>query len=70
MLTTYRMVGNVCGVIAESSCGRVGGASDIISPNGWVRFDDAYALELRIAELEQQLKTQDQLRAEFEKECG
>lgn len=35
----------------------------------FVRYEDAAALELRIIELEQKLKTQDELKAEFEKEC-
>lgn len=36
----------------------------------FVRYEDAEKLQLRIIELEQQLKTQEQLRAEFEQECG
>lgn len=36
----------------------------------WCLYEDAQALELRIAELEQQLKTPEQKRAEFEAECG
>lgn len=35
----------------------------------WVRYEDAQAIELRIAELEQQLKTPEQKRAEFEEDC-
>lgn len=46
------------------------GADPVFSDDGdWVRYEDAEALQMRIIELEQQLKTQDELRAEFEKEC-
>lgn len=36
----------------------------------WVRYEDAAALELRIRELEQQLMTEAEKRAAFEKDCG
>lgn len=35
----------------------------------WVRYKDAEKLQMRIIELEQQLKTQEQLKAEFEEDC-
>lgn len=41
-----------------------------IAGGPWVRYEDAEKLQLRIIELEQKLKSQEQLRAEFEKDCG
>lgn len=40
------------------------------SAGKWVRYEDAAALELRIRELEQQLMTEAEKRAAFEKDCG
>lgn len=36
----------------------------------WVSYVEAEKLQMRITELEQKLKTPDELKAEFEKECG
>lgn len=36
----------------------------------WVRYEDAEALQMRVIELEQKLKTQDELKAEFELDCA
>lgn len=43
---------------------------DEVSPAGWVRYEDAEALQMRVIELEQKLKTQDELKAEFELDCA
>lgn len=41
-----------------------------ITDGAWVRYEDAEALQMRVIELEQKLKTQDEPKAEFEKECA
>lgn len=35
----------------------------------YVLYEDAEALQMRVIELEQKLKTQDELKAEFEEDC-
>lgn len=56
-------------IMAETADGKYSESEFYTSPQGWVRYEDAQALELRIAELEQQLKTPEQKRAEFEEDC-
>lgn len=69
MLMRYFMRAREDFVITELVDGSRGGEADEESPSGWVRYEDAEALQMRVIELEQKLKKQDELKAEFEREC-
>lgn len=59
MLKRYKAVFGAMGVCAKAC-----------EDGGFVLYEDAAALERRIAELEQRLMAEAEKRAAFEKECG
>lgn len=73
MLKRYEMLASAGGHVVAAPMLPSIDSEDIaeeVSPTGWVRYEDAAALELRIRELEQQLMTETEKRAEFEKDSG